>query len=58
VRREPGSGPGETQRQDEAQRSREALDRLEGERAAEQRRSPREESPVAEHDADRPTPRR
>jgi hypothetical protein len=56
--REQGSRPGRAQQDVEARRGREALERLEGERAAEQRRSPDEETPLAEEDPDRPTPRR
>jgi len=56
--REQGSRPGETQKQEEARSAREALEREEANRAASQRRSPDEATPVAEDDADRPTPRR
>jgi len=56
--REQGSRPAEAQRQEEARSGREAIERLEGERAAEQRHSPDEEAPFAEDDPDRPTPRR
>jgi len=56
--REHGSRPARAQQEEEARGGREALERLEGERAAEQRRSPDEETPLAEDDSDRPTPRR
>jgi hypothetical protein len=56
--REQGSRPAEAEREEQARSGREALERLEGERAAEQRPSPDEEAPLAEEDPDRPTPRR
>jgi hypothetical protein len=56
--REQGSHPGQAQREEQARSGRENLERLEGERAADQRRSPDEEAPLAEEDPDRPTPRR
>jgi hypothetical protein len=56
--REQGSRPAQAQQAEEARGGREALVRVEGERAAEQRRSPDEETPKAEEDPDRPTPRR
>jgi hypothetical protein len=56
--REQGSPPARAQREEEARGARESLKRLEGERAAQQRRSPDEAKPLAEEDPDRPTPRR
>jgi hypothetical protein len=56
--REQGLRPAQAQQDEEARSGREALERLEGERASEQRRSPDEETPLAEEDPDRPTPRR
>jgi hypothetical protein len=56
--REQGSRPGETQKQDEARRGREALEQTEAERATEGARSPDEPAPLAEEAGERPTPRR
>jgi hypothetical protein len=56
--REQGSRPAETQKQEEARRAREALQRADAERAAAQSGSPDEAAPMAEQDEDRPTPRR
>jgi hypothetical protein len=56
--REQGSRPAEAQHEEQARSGREALEQAEGERAAEQRRSPDEGSPLAEEHPDRPTPRR
>ena len=56
--REQGSRPAQAQREEQARGGREARERLEGERAVGQRRSPDEESPLAEEDPDHPTPRR
>jgi hypothetical protein len=56
--REQGSRPAEVQKQEEAKGAREALERAEAERAADQTGSPDQPKPLAEDDPDRPTPRR
>ena len=56
--REQGSRPGEAQKQEEARRARQALERTDAERAAEQSGSPDEAAPMAQEDEDRPTARR
>jgi hypothetical protein len=56
--REQGSRPAEAEKQEAARTGREALERSEAERSAEQASSTKQNPPLAEEDADRPTPRR
>ena len=56
--REAGSRPAEAEKQDSAKTGREAMGREEGERQAEQHRSPDEPAPIAEDDPQKPRPRR
>jgi hypothetical protein len=56
--REQGSRPGEAKRQDEAETSREARERSEGQRADTEGGSSEEVAPLLEDDQDRPIPRR
>jgi len=56
--REHGSRPGETQKQEEARRAREALEQAEAEQRTGVGDSTDEPAPLAEDAAERPTPRR